>query len=430
MTYPETIDFLFSSLPVFQREGAAAYKPGLENTASFAALLDDPHRRFRSVHVAGTNGKGSTSHMLASVLQATGCRTGLFTSPHLKDFRERIRIDGKMIPEAEVVAWVARHREQMVARGLTFFEMCTLLAFDWFARSGVEIAVIETGLGGRLDATNILTPILSVITNIGLDHTDLLGHTLPQIAAEKAGIIKPGVPVVVGCRDAAVDGVFIGKAAQCGSPLTFAADLFAVRQAEALPSGQILEVTPRDEAPFRLELDLPGEYQRHNVATLLAACRALGISAGNIAAGCRATQRTTGLRGRWQVLSHSPLMVCDTGHNAHGIREVVAQLGHQRYRKLYFILGVVADKDLEAILPLLPREAHYLFTQPSTPRARDCRSLAEAAARHGLHGQTVPTVPHAIDAARAVASPDDMIFIGGSTFTVADVPEEYLRSGQ
>ncbi len=423
MTYAETLDFLFTALPVFQREGASAYKPGLDNTLSFAALLGDPHKGLRAVHVAGTNGKGSTSHMLASVLQAAGYRTGLFTSPHLKDFRERIRIDGQMIPESEVVGFVERYRVEMTSSGLTFFEMCTLLAFDWFARSGVDIAVIETGLGGRLDATNIVTPGLSIITNIGLDHTDLLGPTLPEIAAEKAGIVKPGVPVVIGAHDAAVDAVFVEKAAAAGSRLVFADDHFAVTAAEPLPDGQRLSIQPRCGDACTLELDLPGDYQRHNVLTVLAACRELGLECGPIGRGLRDVRTQTGLRGRWQILGHDPLTVCDTGHNAHGLREVVAQIARQDYRRLYFIIGVVGDKDLDSILPLLPRGAYYIFTQPSPPRARDRHSLAAAASAYGLHGQTSPTVGEALSAARALAGPGDMIFIGGSTYTVADLPE-------
>ncbi|MDR2885380.1 MAG: bifunctional folylpolyglutamate synthase/dihydrofolate synthase [Rikenellaceae bacterium] len=438
MTYAETLEFLYASLPVFQQQGAAAYKPGSENTAAMSSLLGDPPRRFTTIHVAGTNGKGSCSHILAAILQSAGYRTGLFTSPHLKDFRERIRVDGVMISEAEVVEFTEKWRDEMVGRGLTFFEMCTLLAFDHFAREGVDVAVIETGLGGRLDATNIITPALSVITNIGLDHTAQLGNTLEAVAREKAGIIKPFVPVVVGQRDGATDPVFEAAAAVAGAPLTWAQSMCSVESATTHDGGQRLQIKGLGtvSTPFTLTLDLPGSYQRHNIVTVLAACRVLAtcqiagqpanIPPGAIHAGCAAVCSLTGLKGRWQVLSREPLTICDTGHNAHGLREVAAQLESMaaagEYEKLYIIIGVVADKDLGAILPLLPRDAQYIFTQPSTPRARPAADLAAAAKAYGLHGSTAPNVPEALATARSLAVPNDMIFIGGSTFTVADIP--------
>ncbi len=427
MTYAETLEFLYGSLPVFQSEGASAYKPGLENTRAFNALLGYPDRKFHSVHIAGTNGKGSTAHMLAAIFQSAGYRTGLFTSPHLRDFRERIRVDGIMIPEERVVEFTERYKDEMVARGLTFFEMCTLLAFRHFADERVDVAIIETGLGGRLDATNIISPVLSVITNIGMEHTNLLGTTPQMIAAEKAGIIKPSVPVVIGAHDPDTDEVFRQKAAEMNSPILFAQDLYRIDRQEQRCDCQAFTITAVDHRPAIIELDLRGEYQRHNLFTVLAVCRILrdrfSLSDEAIREGLSRTKSLTGLRGRWHVLCRAPLTVCDTGHNAHGLREVVAQIGHQRYRKLYFVLGIVADKDLDAILPLLPKDAHYLFTRPSNPRGLPAETLAAAAAKHGLQGQVVPTVMEALATARALAHCEDMIFVGGSTFTVADVEE-------
>ncbi len=401
MTYPETLEFLFNALPMFQREGAAGYKPGLENTLAFNRLLGDPATKFDSIHIAGTNGKGSTSHMLASVLMAAGKRVGLFTSPHLKDFRERIRVDGQMIPEAEVTAFVDEWKGEMVRRGLTFFEMCTALAFSYFAARKVDIAVVETGLGGRLDATNIVVPKVSVITNIGLDHTQQLGETLPEIAAEKAGIIKPGVSVVVGAHQRPeVDEVFVQKARERDAPLVFADDVY--------PDPQI-------------DTDLQGDYQRKNIPAVLVVADLLGVSRQAIETGLRQVQKTTGLRGRWQILQNAPLVVADTAHNAHGMCEVVAQLARQRYRNLLIIIGFVADKDVDAILSLLPKDARYFFTQPSTPRALDHRTLASKAAEYGLQGESCLSVNEAIEAAREAASPEDLIFIGGSNYVVGEI---------
>ncbi len=421
MTYAETLEFLYNALPVFQQQGASAYKPGLENTAAMAALLGDPHRNFRAVHVAGTNGKGSTSHMLAAALQSSGVRTGLFTSPHLRDFRERIRIDGRMISEEQVVDFTEKWRGEMIARGLTFFEMCTLLAFESFSRAGVEVAVIETGLGGRLDATNIITPVLSIITNIGLDHMAQLGGTLPEIAAEKAGIIKPGVPVVIGERDLSTDPVFMDRAAALRSPLYFAQDIFSAEVILEGAAGQTIRVVGPGGNAFEMELDLAGSYQRLNLPGVLTAAHLLGIEMKHVRRGCAHVRTLTGLMGRWQVLCAEPLTVCDTGHNAHGLKEVTAQIARQSYEKLYMVLGVVAERDLDSVLPLMPREAYYFFTQPSTPRALPCDDLAAAAARYGLCGQAVPTVMEALAAARLAATPRDVIFIGGSTYTVADL---------
>ena len=435
MTYSETLDFLFHSLPVFQQSGPSAYKPGLEHTIAFNDYLGRPDRNFVTIHVAGTNGKGSVSHLLASVLQAAGYRVGLYTSPHLKDFRERIRVNGTPISEQEVVEFVARHKEKMVDLGLSFFEMTVGMAFDHFTRQEVEAAVIETGLGGRLDSTNIIRPLVSIITNIGFDHMALLGDTLPKIAAEKAGIIKPGIPVIIGEEDPESAPVFRAKAQEMGSDLFFAESLFRCTGAEegyhtgadGTPRRRLTVERIEDGDCLSVELDLLGEYQRHNIVTVMAALQTLNrltplsISRRDILEGCASAARTTGLRGRWEILDRAPLTVCDTGHNQHGLRLVADQIRHQHYDKLYFVLGVVNDKDLHGILPLLPTDAHYLFTQASVERALPAARLAEEAARYGLHGETVPGVRNAYEQARRLASPRDMIFIGGSTFTVADL---------
>lgn len=435
MTYQQTLDFLFGSLPVFQNLGAGAYKPGLEHIAGFCRSLGDPQRRFPSVHVAGTNGKGSVSHMLASVLMRSGLKTGLFTSPHLLDFRERIRIDGRMISREEVTEFTGRHREQMLSLGLTFFEMTTALAFDCFARHGVDIAVIETGLGGRLDSTNIITPLTSVITNIGLEHTALLGGTIAAIAGEKAGIIKPGVEAVIGEEELQSAPVFRDRAARCGAPLTFAERSYRYLGSHVEGGTEHYRIERlADGALLTPQLDLLGIYQHRNILTALTAADALRragveIPEQALCDGLAGAARTTGLAGRWQRLGERPLTVCDTGHNAHGLRYVAEQLRAQRYRKLYFVLGVVNDKDLSAILPLLPADAHYLFTQTSVQRALPAGELARRAGEAGLRGETVPGVAAAVARARELASPEDMIFIGGSTFTVAEIGSELFAAG-
>lgn len=407
MTYQETINFLFNSLPVFENKGAGAYKPGLERVREFAASMGDPQQKFISIHIAGTNGKGSTSHMLASILQAAGYRTGLYTSPHLLDFRERIRIDGQMIPEQAVVEFTERNKEQMAASGMTFFEMATVMAFDWFARSEVEIAVIETGLGGRLDATNIITPAVSVITNIGLEHTQYLGDTTPLIAAEKAGIIKPGVPVVIGETDPESAPVFEARARELGSPIVFADRKYSA----GVP---------------HFKLDLAGDYQQKNLATVLTAAETINASGRlhipdeALRAGLENTVASTGLMGRWQVVGRRPLVVCDTAHNAHGLAQVVRQIAAQEYRNLHMVLGFVADKDLDAIIPLLPHGAHYILTQAGVGRAMPAEELARRFLAHGVAGETVATVAEAVRRALSLASAEDMVYIGGSTFTVAE----------
>lgn len=429
MNYSQTLEFLFSSLPAYETAGATAYKPGLERIAAFCRHLGNPQRNFFTIHVAGTNGKGSVSHIIASVLQQAGYRTGLFTSPHLQDFRERIRVDGEMIPKQKVVNFVDKHHDRMVELGLSFFEMTAALAFDYFAQSDVEVAVIETGLGGRLDATNIIVPILSIITNIGMEHTALLGDTPEKIAAEKAGIIKKSIPVIIGEHDERCDPVFAEVTAANKSKLLHAEELFTCTGQEPAGERQLFHLhRTRDNHDFELLLDLAGDYQRHNIITATAAIdflhqeTPLTISRRAFLEGTRDAAAHTSLRGRWQKLGEKPLVICDTGHNAHGMAYVGEQLRRQSrdYAHLYCVLGVVNDKDLAHMFPLLPADAHYIFTQAKTHRAIPAAELAERAAAFGLQGEVVADVQQAVARARELAGPDDMIFIGGSTYVVGE----------
>ena len=431
MTYSETIDFLFNQVTSFQQVGAAAYKPGLERVEEFCRLLGNPHNDYHTIHIAGTNGKGSTSHMLASVLQQAGYRVGLFTSPHLKDFRERVRVDGKMISEREVVGFVERNMPEIKRLGLSFFEITAAMAFEHFALQDVEVAVIETGLGGRLDATNIITPLVSVITNIGLDHTDLLGSTLQAVAAEKAGIIKCGVPVVLGERSEEYNDIFVKRAEELSAPLYFAQEQCRVLEQGVADDMQCFVLQrDRDNAKFDVKLDLMGEYQYNNLITASAALDVLDkltpltISRRAYLEGLQSVSRSTSLAGRWQVLSAEPYMVCDTGHNAHGIKYVAKQLRGlaERYSKLYCVVGFAKEKNLDEVLPLLPTAAYYIFTQASSPRALPAVSLAEQAAEFGLKGEVVASVADAVAMAQKKATAKDAIFIGGSNFIVGEIP--------
>jgi dihydrofolate synthase/folylpolyglutamate synthase len=429
MNYQETLDYLYQSLPMFHRIGAAAIKPNLDNTLALCRHLDDPQHLFRSIHVAGTNGKGSTSHLLAAVLQSAGYRTGLYTSPHLKSFTERIRINGEEIAPDAVVDFVGRHKGFLEHLQPSFFEVTVGMAFDYFVQQQVDIAVVEVGLGGRLDSTNVITPKLSLITNISFDHQALLGNTLPEIAGEKAGIIKPGVPVVVSERQAEVEEVFVRKAALKQADLSFASDRYRVLS-RGVHDGRLLVDVWRDGQLYlaALECQLTGGYQLKNLAGVLAAVDALnklGYSIGEAAIreGIGRVSTLTGLKGRWQTLSTHPLVVCDTGHNEDGIRAVVEQIRSVPHRKLYMVFGVVNDKDLGKILPLLPTQAYYYFCQPHIPRALLAHTLHEEAGKYGLKGEVVPEVNQAIAQAKAQAHSDDLIFIGGSTFVVAEVEE-------
>lgn len=406
MDYRRAVDWMCSALPMFQKIGSAAYRPGLENTEYLMDYLGHPERGLRCIHVAGTNGKGSTSSMLASVLMEAGYRTGLYTSPHLIDFRERMRVDGEMIPKEFVADFVERHLDFFTAHSFSFFEMTTAMAFCWFRACGVDVAVVETGLGGRLDSTNVVRPDLSVITNIALDHTAILGDTCVQIAGEKAGIIKPGVPVLIGENDPEIEPVFRAKAAREGAPLYFT------------DHGIRLEDYP---------CPLEGDYQRFNIATVVAACGILReswkLDPQTVRRGIARVVDNTHLQGRWQVLSRRPLVVCDTGHNVNGIGEIVRQLSHTPKGRLFMVFGMVNDKDVDGVLALLPKEAQYCFAQASVQRALDSRELARRAARFSLRGEAYPDCESAFRAARQQAGPQDMIFVGGSTFVVADVLE-------
>ena len=428
MNYNQTLEFLFQSLPAFETQGATGYKPGLERISAFCRHIGNPQRNFFTIHVAGTNGKGSVAHIIASVLQQAGYRTGLFTSPHLVDFRERIRVDGEMIPKQKVVNFVDKHHDKMVELELSFFEMTAAMAFDYFAQSDVEVAVIETGLGGRLDATNIIVPILSIVTNIGLEHTALLGDTLQKIAAEKAGIIKKSIPVIVGEADNRYNEVFEQVAAANKSRVIYAEKAFLCEEQHSEGEHQRFRLRrTRDNQAFEVELDLQGNYQRRNIVTASAAVdflheeTPLTISRRAYLEGMKNAAANTSLMGRWQKLAEVPLTICDTGHNAHGIAWVARQLRETPHRELYCIIGFVRDKDLAHILPLLPHDAHYIFTQARSERALPAADLTAKAAIYGLHGEAVEQVADALVRARELASAEDMIFIGGSIYVVAEV---------
>ena len=430
MTYAQTIDYLYASQPAFHIVGAAAYKPGLDNTYRLMEHLGDPHLQLRAVHVAGTNGKGSTSHLIAATLQAQGYRVGLFTSPHLVDFRERIRVSGEMIPEEIVVQFVSENRAFLDDLRPSFFETTMAMAFWYFAQQQVDIAVIEVGLGGRLDSTNILTPLLSVITNIGVDHTEFLGDTLAQIASEKAGIIKPFVPCVVGETHPETQDVFLSRSRECNI-LGAGLETTDCRLWFADQCGYMRKRRLR-EAPI---CQLHGCYQDKNQQTAFVALQVLRnfcgveISREAIAAGFAQVCTLTGLRGRWEVLSQSPLTICDTGHNGHGIRYVAEQLrtllaSHLSPRRLHIILGMVGDKDIDVVLSLLPEEATYYFTQPATSRAFPAQALlAKWQNLHPAHtaNQYFDDVAAALAAAQKEASNEDIIFIGGSNYVVGEV---------
>lgn len=429
-TYPEVLDFLYSQLPMFQRTGPAAYKNNLENTIRLDELFDHPHQSFKTIHVAGTNGKGSVSHLLASVFQEAGYKTGLYTSPHLKDFRERIRVNGEMITKEAVVDFMEsflqiNETEQMAP---SFFELTVSMAFDYFRKMQVDIAVIEVGLGGRLDSTNIITPEVSVITNISFDHKALLGDTLPKIAAEKAGIIKKDVPAVVGETASETDFVFKQFAEKVGTTLVFADQEYHSDYSTQSASGkQILNIRKNGELAFpNLETDLLGIYQRKNIPTVLKTIEILrqkgwAISEENIRKGLANSIKNTGLMGRWQIIGHNPLIVCDTGHNEGGIKLVAEQIRQTAWKELHIVIGMVSDKDQDKVLALLPANAHYYFTRASIPRAAAPEVLEKKAARFGLTGKCYPTVNEAFTAAKANAGENDLIFIGGSTFVVAEI---------
>jgi len=428
MNYQQTLDYLFSQLPAFHRIGKAAYKADLNNTLALDEYFNHPHRSFRTIHVAGTNGKGSTSHMLASVLAKAGYKVGLYTSPHLKDFRERIRINGAVIPEKNVIDFVEKHKAIFEKIKPSYFEMTVAMAFDYFSQEKVDIAVVEVGLGGRLDSTNIITPELSIITNIALDHTDLLGDTLQKIAFEKAGIIKPNVPVVISQSLPETKQVFRDKAKETGSPIYFAEKEYKVLTVDRQnPDWQSFNIQRSNGLTLKdIRLDLRGSYQKLNILGVMLAFDILkekgyNISDKNIREGLQTASLSTGLMGRWQKLQEKPLIICDTGHNVDGITQITEQLSKVKREKLHIVIGMVGDKDIEGVLSLLPNDAVYYFTKASIPRALNELALAEKAAKFNLKGNTYPTVQNALDDAKRNANPNDLIFIGGSTFVVAEV---------
>lgn len=424
MNYTKTLKYLFDALPMFQRIGKQAYKPDLIHITELCSYLGDPQTTFRSVHIAGTNGKGSTSHMLAAILQQNGYKTGLFTSPHLKDFRERIRINGKMIPKTAVTTFIKKHWAKIDETHPSFFEMTVALAFDWFAEMKVDIAIIETGLGGRLDSTNIIKPILSVITNIGYDHTSILGDKLVQIAGEKAGIIKENVPVIIGEYQTEVNSVFEITAARHNSPLRYASQEWVLAGWRPHLLNQRMVLVNDQNQKMTLQLDLPGHYQVKNAKTVLSAVdelNKLGFSITKPEIALKQVRKLTKLQGRWSILSRHPLTICDTGHNAEGIQEVVAQLAITKYEKLHLVFGVVNDKDIAPILALLPTGAQYYFCHAAIPRALDSEKLRIEAAKYQLVGKAFPSVKEALATAKLAATNDDLIFIGGSTFVVAEI---------
>lgn len=422
MNYEETLEYLYRQLPVFQQVGSAAYKPGLQNSEALDEYFGHPHRKFHTLHIAGTNGKGSVSHLLASILQLNGYKTGLYTSPHLVDFRERIRIDGQMIPRQEVIDFAEKHLAPTLHIHPSFFELTMMMAFDYFARQAVDAAVIEVGLGGRLDSTNIITPDLCVITNISYDHVQMLGHTLPQIAREKAGIIKHGIPVVIGEAQGEVKQVFIDKASEVGAPIFFAEE--CVRFDSARQSARGWEF----DSPAYPHLfgELGGLCQEKNAATVLTAVarlRELGyrITDQSVYEAFAHVTRLTGLMGRWQQLQASPRLICDTGHNTGGMQYIARQLRNEHYDMLHIVIGMVNDKDISGVLAMLPKEATYYFTRASVPRALPQDKLEALATQAGLKGRSFPTVKEAVTAAQKESRPEDLIFVGGSTFIVADL---------
>jgi dihydrofolate synthase/folylpolyglutamate synthase len=428
VTYAQTLDYLYSRLPMFQRIGPAAYKADLSNTIALCKALDNPQESFKSIHIAGTNGKGSTSHLLASVLQAAGYKTGLYTSPHLKDFRERIRVNGKMIAKEDVVAFVEQHKAAFEKIDLSFFEWTVGLAFHYFREKKVDIAIIETGLGGRLDSTNIILPEVSVITNISYDHMNLLGNTLEKIAKEKAGIIKRDVPVIIGESQPEISHVFVSKAVAMKAPITFADKVYSVRKWDVsdVPSPHVVaDLGGRAGYRVTVRSSLIGDYQKKNFVTVIAVLeelRMLGWNVDELAMrkGFRDVTETTGLLGRWQTIGRNPAVITDTGHNEGGIREIITQLKHTTYKKLHMVIGVVNDKDPGKILALLPKNATYYFCSFDLPRAMNAEELQVMAGEFGLKGAAFPTVKKAMKAAKDQANKNDLIFVGGSTFVVAE----------
>ncbi|HET9570005.1 MAG TPA: folylpolyglutamate synthase/dihydrofolate synthase family protein [Bacteroidales bacterium] len=426
MNYSETLDFLFNQIPFFQQNGASDYKPGLQNIEALDVWCGEPHKQYATIHVGGTNGKGSVSNLIASILQEAGYKTGLYTSPHLKDFRERIRINGQLIPEKRVVEFVEKFRIECNQVEPSFFELTTELAFLWFAEEHVDVAIIEVGLGGRLDSTNIIQPDVSVITNISFDHTALLGNTLDKIAFEKAGIMKKSVPVVIGKAEGKVKEVFQKHSQEVQAPIFWAWEEFPTK----LGKDQYNNTLINCEGGAHLYNDIPcalnGLYQMENAATTLTLVECLrakkyNIKDDDVYKGFSNVLSNTGLRGRWETLSLLPHVICDTGHNVAGMLFVTEQLRHTHHQNLHFILGMVSDKDISGVLAVLPKDAIFYFTKASIPRALNEKDLEQLGAKFGLKGNSYPTVSEALAAAKKECRPNDLIFVGGSNFVVAEV---------
>lgn len=431
MNYQETLTYLYESVPMFQQVGKSAYKEGLENTLALDSYLDHPHRKFKTIHVAGTNGKGSCSHTLAAIFQASGYKTGLYTSPHLVDFRERIRVNGQPVSEKYVVGFVEKHRHFFEPLQPSFFELTTAMAFEYFAEQKVDIAIIEVGLGGRLDCTNIITPELAIITNISFDHVQFLGDTLAKIASEKAGIIKNNIPAVIGETTPETKPVFVAKARKVKTPIIFAEEEHLLISSAKDENGYWIYQT-KDYPDLKGELG--GRCQLCNTNTLLSALRQLKQSGfrlpeSAVRKGFANVVEMTGLMGRWQKVGSSPTIVCDTGHNTGGITYITEQLQSLRntYRQLHIVIGMVNDKDISGVLALLPHDAVYYFTRASVARALPEKELEELAEKAGLQGSCYASVPEALNAAKKNASKDDFIFVGGSSFIVADLLKSLQR---
>lgn len=429
-SYEKTCKWLFSQLPMYQRQGKAAYKDNLDNTLKLDKYFNFPHQDFRSIHIGGTNGKGSVSHMLSAVLQKAGYKVGLYTSPHLIDFRERIKVNGEMMPKKEVVQWVERHRTFLEDLKPSFFEMTVAMAFDFFSRSGIDVAVIEVGMGGRLDSTNILSPVLSIITNISRDHVEFLGSTNEKIAGEKAGIIKDRVPVLIGEERKETFHVFQSIAKKRNAPFYSAQRYYQVPHSVFADDGfQYFNVKEKRRTVYPgLKSDLAGIIQRKNLPIVLQAVEILRhsrftIPEDSVYEGLKKAKEISGLHGRWDVIERDPLLVLDTAHNEAGMREIIKQLAEIRYKELHMVLGVVGDKDIDHVLRLLPPTGKYYFTQALIPRAMDSKILAAKAAYYGLKGNLFDTVVEALEASRKIAGKDDLILVGGSTFTVAEALE-------
>lgn len=422
MNYDETLQYLYNQMPEFQRIGQSAYKPGLDNTYKLDAIFDKPHTKYKTIHIGGTNGKGSTSHLITSILMESGYKVGLYTSPHLVDFRERIRVNGEMISKEYVVDFVDKYRSQFEPVMPSFFELTMEMAFKYFEDQKVDVAVIEVGLGGRLDSTNIINPDLCVITNIGLDHIQILGDSLATIAAEKAGIIKHNTPIVIGeASNQEVRDVFVDKSNKEEAPIVFAeeeiADFVSKRDSDGLRFSA---------GSFKgIKSQLNGLAQEKNARTVIAAIgelRKIGynISDEAVYSGFDNVIKQTGLMGRWQQLGDKPRIICDTGHNSHGIKYIVEQLGIEKYKKLYIVFGMVNDKDVSSVLELMPKDATYYFTRASIERAFTAKEIADKASAYGLHGDSFEDIAKAIESAKENADENDLIFIGGSSFIVAD----------